>query len=68
MQAVFPNCSDNAVFLNVIVSATVQTLNCDGVSTEGLLLKGKTMQLLNSELGSLSPCLSSAIDSAECIT
>lgn len=65
MPAVFPDCAEEPVFLNAMVYAAVQMHNRGATSTEGLLLKGKTIKLLNDKFSrpdqGLSPATVGAI-------
>jgi len=61
MHAVFPGCADEPVFLSALVYATVQDMNHGTVSMEGLLLKSKTIRLLNEKLSSSAQPLSPSV-------
>jgi hypothetical protein len=56
IQAVFPGCMDEPVFLNALAYSMVQILDRGRITVESLNLKGKTVQLLNEKLASTLQC------------
>ena len=61
MEAVFPCCTDEPIFLNALVYAMVQVLDCGRKTFENLKLKGRAVGLLNQKLAASPTALTPAV-------